>query len=94
MNTFFRIIVGLILIIIYSLIFTGTVDWFSGYNKAQSLIFDGKSIALVKASGGILFIYLMALGSIYLISFTKEWYKTVIGFCLIFLLLSILLAFG
>jgi len=89
-----RVLIGVILTIFYSVVFTGSVDWFSGYNKAQFLIFAGKSIGTVRATFGILFIYLMAIGSIYLISFTKEWHKTFIGFCLIFLLLFILMAFG
>jgi len=90
----FRIVVGLILVVFYSLVFTATVDWFSAYNKAQSLIFEGKSIGIVRARTGIFFIYLMAIGSVYLISFTKEWYKTFIGFCLVFSLLFIFMAFG
>ncbi len=91
---FFRVIVGLILTIFYSLIFTGTVDWFSGYNKAQILIFEGKSIGIARAITGIISIYLMAIASVYLISFTQEWYKTFIGFCLVFSLLFIFMAFG
>ncbi len=88
-----RILIGVILFCIYSLIFTGTVDWFEGYNKSQSLIFEGKSITSVKAFTGIVFTYAMAIGSIYLISFTQEWHKILLGFCLAFLTFSIFLAF-
>ncbi len=91
---FFRITAGLILAIFYSLVFTGTVDWFSGYSKAQSLIFDGNSIGIARAITGIISIYLMAIGSIYLISFTQEWHKIFLGFCLVFSLLFIFMAFG
>jgi len=88
-----RIVLGLILIVIYGLVFTGAVDWFAGFNQAQKLIFSGKSIALVKAGTGIIFIYLIAISSIYGILFTKERYKLFIGICLAGLLFLTLLAF-
>ena len=88
-----RIVLGLILTVIYGLVFTGTVDWFAGFNQAQKLIFLGKSITLAKAGTGIIFIYVMAIASIYCILFTKERYKLVIGICLAGLLSLILLAF-
>ena len=88
-----KIVIGIILLITYGLIFSGNVDWFDGFNKSQNLIFSGKSIGLAKAKTGIAFIYLMALASIYLISFTKEWHKNLLGYFLVFLTFSVLLAF-
>jgi len=70
-----RIITALALCIIYFLIFTQKVDWFSAFNRAHDGIFNSQSQQqhyLKKAMSGMLFIYAMAAASIALIAYPHE----------------------
>ncbi len=68
-----RVITTLILCVIYFLIFTQRVDWFSAFNQAHDGIFNSQSQHyLQKAMSGMLFIYAMAAASIALIAYPHE----------------------
>jgi hypothetical protein len=89
----YRVTAGIFISILYLLVFTGTVDWFEGFNRSQKAIFAAETVSIVKATLGIIYIYLMAFASIYLIIFSEEGHKILIGFFLVPVVFGILLAF-
>jgi len=85
-----RLILGGTLAFIYLLIFTNKVNWFSGFNEAQKVIFNPDSFAVSKAQTGFIIIYLTALFSLYFITFSQETIRIIIG---VFLCLYTFMAF-
>ncbi len=90
----YKIIIGSVLAIIYILIFSGTVDWFSAFNQTQKGILSGSPKYLIKAQSGLAFIYLMAIASIYFIAFPQdETRSTALGFYLAIIVFISLFSF-
>ncbi|MEE9327528.1 MAG: hypothetical protein V3U71_09565 [Cocleimonas sp.] len=52
----YRVTSGIFISILYLLVFTGTVDWFEGFNRSQKAIFAAETVSIVKAMSGIIYI--------------------------------------
>lgn len=91
-QSIFRYVIAGAIAIVYVLIFTGSVDWFMGFNQAQKAIFD--NAIYPRARSGILIIYLMAIFSIYFIAFSQVAYQVMGGVLLSIATFGVLFAFG
>ncbi len=70
-----RVITALILCLLYFLIFTQSVDWFSAFNQAHADIFnppEHQQYGLNAARNGMIIIYTLALVSIVLVAYPHE----------------------
>ena len=88
-----KILIGLYIAYLFFMGFMGNLNWFIGFNNAREVLFNPNGISLAKAKMGIYVIYAMALGSVYLILFSKEWHLTLSGFYLALVTFVVLLAF-
>ncbi len=89
----YRIVIGLVLSCLYLLIFSGSVDWFESFNLTQAAILDPKQPTLTRATSGLIAVYLMALASVYFITFAQETHQILLGYYLVFISFAIFYAF-
>ena len=89
----YRAIFGLTLSIIYLLIFTQTVDWFPAFHRTLHETFTFKGGLLLSAKTGFIFIYLMAIASVFFITVSQEMHKIFIGVFLSVITLLVLYSF-
>ncbi len=88
-----KVLIGLYIAYLFAMGFMGKFDWFIGFNNAREIIFNPNSISLGRAKFGIFAVYGMAVASVILIIFPREWTLIFFGFFLALVTFVVLLAF-